>query len=133
MIEVTMTTTPTLKQPEVTDIAHIEIYVSDIEEACRFYKSALGLEGFNDPTRDASRGGISATLQRRGVKLILTAPTSDISPVAEYLSAHGEGVKDIAFTVDNLDALFESAIRGGATNVSNCAIQPVDWGEAPTA
>src|SRR6185295_17454591 len=56
------------------------------------------------------------------IRLVLSTPLSPADPMAEHLHVHGDGVLDIAFLVDDVDAVFAEAVRRGA----RVALEPYD-------
>ena len=57
------------------------------------------------------------------VNFVLTTPLSPEHPAAEHIKRHGDGVRDIAFQVEDADHAFNEAVKRGATAVT----QPHDW------
>lgn len=113
---------------------HIEIYVWDSYQAAHFYRSAFGFDVVEvgrgaDPTKEQS----SLLLRNADVRLLLTAPLSATSPVAEYLRSHGEGVRDIAFVVSGIEQIYERATRCGARPLSGPAGKEAGRGSHLTA
>jgi 4-hydroxyphenylpyruvate dioxygenase len=53
-------------------------------------------------------------MQQGDCSLLLTALLHSTGPVAEYVLQHGDGVKDIAFRVENVERVFNEAVRLGA-------------------
>jgi len=99
----------------IEGIHHIEAYVSNSYQASHFYRSALGFQVIGTA---AISGGLTdrstLAMQRGGFRLLLTAPHTSSSPVSEHIHVHGEGIKDIAFSVSNVDATFHVAVSRGA-------------------
>src|SRR5262245_29747911 len=100
-------------RPHVEAVHHVEIYVTNTCQAAHFYRTVLGFHmvgSLDAPGADRS----SLLLQRGSVRLLLTAPLTPASEVAEHIRVHGEGIKDIALTVQHVDELFETATACGA-------------------
>lgn len=94
---------------------YIELYVGNARQASHFYRTALGFtpiahSGLETGLRDRA----SIVVQQNDVMLMLTSPLTPDSPVAEHVKLHGDDVKDIAFTVTDAAAAFESAVARGA-------------------
>jgi 4-hydroxyphenylpyruvate dioxygenase len=53
-------------------------------------------------------------LAQGDVRLVVSTPLFPDDPMAGHLHKHGDGVLDIAFLVDDVDAVFEEAVRRGA-------------------
>jgi len=103
----------------VVGIDYVELYVSEIDRTAQFFESALGLhKAVTFSHWDHGDDRRSIALERNEVRLVLTAPRSASSSVAEHLQMHGEGVKDVAFAVTEPDELFERAIHHGARAIA---------------
>ncbi|MFC0037742.1 4-hydroxyphenylpyruvate dioxygenase [Actinomadura rayongensis] len=93
-------------------IDHVEIYVADLEAAAfgwvdRYAFTVVGSGG--------SRDHRSVALRHGDVTLVLTQATSDDHPASAYVSAHGDGVADIALRTTDATAVFDAAVAAGAT------------------
>ena len=53
----------------------------------------------------------------------MTTPLNEEHEASEHIKVHGDGVKDIAFQVEDADAAFNEAVKRGA----KVAIEPYDW------
>ena len=59
----------------------------------------------------------SFLVEQNDIRLLLTSPLEPRSEIANQISHHGDGVKDIAFRVDNAGDVFEQAVSAGARPV----------------
>jgi methylmalonyl-CoA/ethylmalonyl-CoA epimerase len=91
---------------------HIGIAVSDLSEALRFYRDALGLE--LEPPEDVASQRVRAHFVRAGVgALELLEATAEDSPIAKYVGTRGPGLHHVALRVDDIRAaLVELKARG---------------------
>jgi 4-hydroxyphenylpyruvate dioxygenase len=106
-------TTPTV--PLLQEIDYIELYVGNVTQAAHYFRTAFGFTpiahaGLETGLRDRT----SMVMQQGNCSLLLTAPLHSTGPVAEYVLRHGDGVKDIAFRVENVEKVFNEAICLGA-------------------
>src|SRR5260370_41330552 len=87
----------------VRAVNHIGIAVRSIEAQKPFYEGALGavFEGVEEVPDQKVRVGF---FRVNDVRLELLEPTHPTSTVAAFLGKRGEGLHDIAFTVENLEA-----------------------------
>jgi 4-hydroxyphenylpyruvate dioxygenase len=102
----------------VTGIEYIEFYVGNAPQAAHFYRTALGFtpvafKGLETGERDSA----SVLMQQNNIRFALTSPLQAESPVAEHVMTHGDGVKDIAFTVTDAREAFKEMVKRGATPV----------------
>jgi 4-hydroxyphenylpyruvate dioxygenase len=102
----------------IKGIDYVECYVGNAAQSAYFYRMALGFT----PTASAGletglRDRASICVEQGNMRVVLTTALTSESPVAEYVKRHGDGVKDIAFSVDNASVAFHAAIRHGAQAV----------------
>ncbi len=96
-------------------IHHIEFFVGNAKQAAFYYRMAFGFSptayaGLETGIRDAA----SYVLTQNKIQFALTTPLASNHPAAAFLDRHGDGVRDIAFEVDDVDAAFETAVERGA-------------------
>ncbi len=100
---------------QLKGIDHVEFYVGNARQAAHFYRTALGFKpvayaGLETGVRDRT----SYVLEQRSIRLVLTGALDPQGDVAEHVRLHGDGVKDIAFLVDDAAQAFEETVRRGA-------------------
>ena len=84
--------------------------------------SRVGYSGLETGNRETT----SYVMRQNRVNFVLTTPLSPEHYAAEHLKQHGDGVRDIAFLVEDADFAFNEAIRRGA----RANIEPHDWTDA---
>ncbi|MFQ6616618.1 MAG: 4-hydroxyphenylpyruvate dioxygenase [Fidelibacterota bacterium] len=99
----------------ITGYDHIGFYVFNAKQAAHYYRSAFGFQpvayqGLETGVRD--RTGI--VMKQNDITFLLTSPLEDDSPIGEHVKRHGDGVKDVAFQVDDAEAAWEIAMERGA-------------------
>ncbi len=104
-------------------IHHVEFWVGNAKQAAFFYRKAFGFSqvgyaGLETGVRDRA----SYLLGQDRIRFVLTTPLDGEGPLGEFLRVHGDGVRDIAFEVDDADAAFAEAVARGAEP----AIEPHD-------
>jgi 4-hydroxyphenylpyruvate dioxygenase len=113
-----MMATPTVKKEEifpVKNVHYVEIYTGNAKQSAFYYAKALGFKlvayrGLETGCRDR----VSYVLEQGAIRIILTGTLSDQSDIATFIKTHGEGVKDIALLVKDLEKTYAGAIeRGG--------------------
>ena len=100
---------------QIKRIHHVELWVGNALQASYYYRRAFGFElyGYRG-LETGSREETSFALRQNNARLLFTAPLSERGPVAEHVTLHGDGVRDIAFEVDDADAAFAAAVERGA-------------------
>ncbi len=108
----------TVEPLPIRRIHHIELYVGNAKQASYFYRRAFGFEliGFAGP-ESGVRETASYVLRQNKVTLVVTAPVFSDHPITEWLVKHGDGVRDIAFEVDDAEFCYRKALERGARGV----------------
>lgn len=103
----------------IRGIHHIEFYVGNAKQASYFYRRALGftLRGYLGPETGV-RDRASYLLQQGKIRFILTTPLHPDSPMAEHIKTHGDGVRDIAFEVEDAEEAYRITTGRGARGVA---------------
>ena len=107
-------------------IHHVEFWVGNAHQAAYFYRKAFGFSqagyaGLETGLRDRA----SYLLEQDRVRLVFTTPLEAGGEMGDHLRRHGDGVRDIAFEVDDVDAAFAEAVDRGARP----ALEPHDRGD----
>ena len=105
-------------------IHHVEFYVGNAKQAEFYYRKAFGFSrvaysGLETGNRETT----SYVIRQNRVNFVLTTPLTPDHPAAEHIKQHGDGVRDIAFQIEDADHAFNEAVKRGATP----AIEPYDW------
>jgi 4-hydroxyphenylpyruvate dioxygenase len=96
-------------------IHHVEFYVGNAKQAEFYYRKAFGFSrSAYSGLETGNRETASYVLTQNRVNFVLTTPLTPDHPAAEHIKQHGDGVRDIAFQVDDADAAFNQAIKSGA-------------------
>ena len=105
-------------------IHHVEFYVGNAKQAEFYYRKAFGFSRVAySGLETGSRETTSYVMRQNRVNFVLTTPLSPEHEAAEHIKQHGDGVRDIAFLVEDADFAFNEAVKRGATP----AIEPYDW------
>jgi len=122
-----MTTAPTTS-PELTadplqliDVDHVRFYVGNAKQAAYFYAHTFGfrIDQIADLTT-GSRDEADYLLTQGNIRLLLTTPLNKEHPAAEEIKLFGDGIKEVALTVEDATASYNKAISNGA----ECAQAP---------
>ncbi|HUY33498.1 MAG TPA: 4-hydroxyphenylpyruvate dioxygenase [Pirellulales bacterium] len=108
-------------------IHHVELLVGNAKQAAYYYRHAFGFSqlAYAGPETGV-REQASYVLYQGDIRLVLSTPLSPNEAMAEHLRLHGDGVLDIAFLVDDVDACFAEAVARGA----HVAMAPYDRNDA---
>jgi 4-hydroxyphenylpyruvate dioxygenase len=129
-----VTTLETRKQaavapPTLDAIDHLELWVGNARQAAAFFSSTLG---FDVVARAGPETGLpdraSYVLEQGRMRVVVTGALHPESPIAEHVRAHGDGVREIAFTVRDATAAFHAACARGATPASTPSLEEDEFG-----
>ena len=96
----------------------IEFYVGNARQAAHYYRSAFGMKltGYSGP-ETGIRDRASYVLEQGQIRFVLTTALRPEHEIAKHVLNHGDGVRDIALTVDDADSAFRETVQRGATPV----------------
>ena len=94
---------------------YIEFYVGNAKQAAHFYKTAFGFQSLAyRGLETGSKESVSYVLKQDKIKLVLTTALNSQSAVGEHVKKHGDGVFDIAFSVNSAKEAYSSCLSRGA-------------------
>ena len=99
---------------------HVTFWVGNAKQAASYYTSRLGFEYVAYQGLETGNRDMATHVVRNGE--ILFAFTSPLNPTghaefAKHMEQHGDGVKDVAFTVDDAAGIYKKAVDRGAKSV----------------
>lgn len=111
----------------IKSIHHVEIWAGNAKQSSYFYRKAFGFSqlayaGLETGLKDRT----SYCLGTGKVRLVVSSPLASDGVMGEFLDRHGDGVRDIAFLVEDADEAFATAVARGAKPFS----EPRDRGDA---
>ena len=113
---------------------HVGYIVGNAKQAAQYYQCHLGFElaayrGLETGDRETA----SYVLRQNKAWFVLSSPLLPGSSLNEHLRLHGDGVKDIAFAVDDAKAAWKHATSRGAVSVHEPREMSDDHGRVVTA
>jgi methylmalonyl-CoA/ethylmalonyl-CoA epimerase len=87
-------------------IDHVGIAVPDLDEAIAFYRDAFGVQSVHEETNEEQ--GVREAMLAVGdgaTRIQLLAPLTPESTIAKFIDRNGPGVQQVAYTVDDIDAV----------------------------
>jgi 4-hydroxyphenylpyruvate dioxygenase len=99
----------------IEDIDYLEIYSGNAKQSVFYYCKLFGLKitaykGLETGCRDR----VSYLAEKGDIRLLISGSFAPDHPIAEFVKKHGDGVKDIALRVKNVEETYKKAIeRGG--------------------
>jgi 4-hydroxyphenylpyruvate dioxygenase len=96
-------------------IDHVEFWVGNARQSAHYFRALWGFTpiayaGLETGVRDRT----SYVMRRNDITIVLTGALGPDSEIARHVHDHGDGVKDIAFAVDDAAASFRETTSRGA-------------------
>jgi len=96
-------------------VHHVEFWVGNAKQASFYYRNAFGFGGLAYAGLETgSRDRASHVIKQGEAVFVLTSPLGTGGEIDAHLSRHGDGVRDIAFQVEDADQAYEAALARGA-------------------
>lgn len=96
-------------------VHHVEFYVGNAKQAAYYYRKAFGYDQIAySGLETGDREKASYVLAQGRIRMVFSTPLNGNNELAEHIRKHGDGVKDIAFHVDDAKACYEACIARGA-------------------
>ena len=112
----------------------IEFWVGNAKQSALFYRAAFGfkLTAYRGPETGV-RDKASYLLEQGKIRLVLTTPMGPEGEMAAHITKHGDGVRDMAFWVDDARDAYAKAMERGAVSVQEPTVMQDDGGEVVIA
>ncbi|NDI34042.1 4-hydroxyphenylpyruvate dioxygenase [Chengkuizengella sediminis] len=103
---------------EIEDIDYIELYVGNAKQSAYYYCRILGLKivaysGLETGDRDRT----SYVLKKGNTCIVVSSSHSNEHPISQFVNKRGDGIKDVAFRVNDVDEIYENAVANGAISI----------------
>lgn len=109
---------------------HVGFYVSNAKQAVHYYDSAFGFEPVAYAGLETgSRERTTYVMNQNDINFAISSPLTDDSHIAEHVKHHGDGVRDVAFRVDDAEAAYEVTMERGAVSAYEPVILEDDNGK----
>ena len=109
---------------------YIEFWVGNARQASHYYRTAFGFQlvAYRGP-ETGTRDRASYLMEQGKIRLILTTPLGADGQIADHISRHGDGVRDLALWVDDARDAWKLATERGAKSVREPEVLKDDDGE----
>jgi 4-hydroxyphenylpyruvate dioxygenase len=100
-------------------IHHVRFFVGNARQSAYFYRNAFGFEiaGYKG-LETGSQDEAGYVLKQGKIVFVLESPLRAGHPEGGRLEKHGDGVRDIALEVDDVELSYRLALERGATGVT---------------
>ena len=107
----------------ITGFDHCEFYVGNAKQTAYFYNKTMGFDtvayrGLETGSRDK----VSYVLNQGKIFLVFTSPMKKDTEIGYHIDRHGDGIKDVALTVNDAEKAWKSCIKRGAES----AMKPLE-------
>jgi len=100
-------------------VHHVEFWVGNAKQAAYYYRKAFGFSQLAySGLETGNREKASYVLGQGRVRLVFSTPLVAENEISDHIKKHGDGVKDIAFHVDNATSCYEECVKRGAKSAS---------------
>lgn len=124
-----------VKQIDYRGYDHVTWWVGNAKQVAQYYITRMGFRPLAyKGLETGSRHIASHVVENNGVRFVFTSPVRSSSRQAsnkaspkeqklldeiyDHIDKHGDGVKDVAFEVDDVRAVYENAMSNGAESVA---------------
>ena len=113
----------------IQNFDYLEFYVGDARQAAYYFSNGwrftpIAYAGLETGVRNHS----SYVLEQGNVRFVITSPYGPEGAMAEHIKLHGDGVKDIAFRVEDAGQAYREATGRGAQGVMEPIVRKDDYG-----
>jgi len=97
------------------DVDYLEHYVGNAKQACYYYQSVFGfdLKAYSG-LETGNRDHVSFYLEQNNIRFVLTSSLKSDSFISRHIARHGDGIRDIAMHVKDVDEAFKETVKRGA-------------------
>ncbi|KAF9298353.1 Glyoxalase/Bleomycin resistance protein/Dihydroxybiphenyl dioxygenase [Linnemannia elongata] len=98
---------------------HVTFWVGNAKQAASFYTTRFGFKEIAySGLETGSRDICSHVVQQDTITFVFKSPLNPNNKVfSDHLAVHGDGVKDVAFTVDDVHSIYTRAVEKGARSI----------------
>ena len=101
-------------------IDYVELYVGNSKQSTHYYKSVFGFQSeAYSGLETGNKENVSHVIKQEKIRLVLTSSYKKDTAVNKHFNEHGDGVKFIAFLVDDATKSFEETVKRGAKPYMN--------------
>jgi 4-hydroxyphenylpyruvate dioxygenase len=99
----------------IKKVDYIEFYVGNAKQSMHFFMKGFGFapiaySGLETQQRDRT----SYVLKQKNIRFVLSSALSEDHPIADFVKLHGDGVKDIALEVEDVEKAYKESVGRGA-------------------
>jgi 4-hydroxyphenylpyruvate dioxygenase len=114
---------------------HLHFWVGNAKQAAVFYMARFGLKPIAyKGLETGSRNVCTHVVGAHNIRLAFSSPlTINDAVMGAHMQRHGDGVRDVAFTVEDATAAYNAAVQNGAASVQEPQTLKDEHGEVIVA
>ncbi|RBW69025.1 4-hydroxyphenylpyruvate dioxygenase [Bacillus taeanensis] len=102
----------------IKSVDYVEFYVGNAKQTTFYLCNGYGFRPLAySGLETGQRDKVSYVLQQKQIRFVITGALQSDHPIAEFVKLHGDGVKDIALRVDNVEKAYKEAISRGGISI----------------
>jgi 4-hydroxyphenylpyruvate dioxygenase len=100
-----------VEQLPIEGFDHVELYVGNAKQAAYVYEHAYGFEpvAYAGPETGVDDRA-SYVVEQGDIRIVLTAPMTPDTKIADHVALHTDGVRDVALATDGVEETFQTAL-----------------------
>lgn len=103
----------------VRDVDHLELYVGNAKQSSYYLARAFGFKIVAySGLETGNREKVSYVLVQKNMRFVVSGALGSDNRIAEFVKTHGDGVKDVALLVDDVDKAYSEAVKRGAVAIA---------------
>lgn len=104
---------------ELLGFDYVRFIVGNAKQSAHYYRTIFGFEqvGYSG-LETGNRDEVTYVMKQGDIHFLLTSPLHAKSELNEHIRLHGDGVKDIAYLVDDAKKAWEHTTSKGAISIS---------------
>ena len=118
----------------VEGVDHVHFAVGNARQAAHYYSTAFGMTvtAYRGP-ETGCRDTASYVVESGAARFVLTAEVHAGTDIGKHVTAHGDGVIDVALRVPDAAHAYDMAIARGATGTSEPSVHEDEFGKVVVA
>lgn len=100
------------------DVDYLEFYTSNAKQAAHYFCKTFGFQPVAYKGLETkSRETVSYVLEQGNIRFVISGAYHPDHPIAEFVKLHGDGVKDIALQVNDVESAYREAVARGGISI----------------
>jgi 4-hydroxyphenylpyruvate dioxygenase len=115
-------------------IDYVEFYTGNAKQAAHFYRTTFGMSlfAYRGP-ENGCRDSVSYVVEQNKIRFVLTTALRSNHAIAQHVHKHGDGVRNVALTVNDAESAWKESTVRGAPSVQGVETLRDENGEARLA